>query len=170
MRKSLASKFALLCSVLVFSAGGHAQLMAANAAPEMPRAALIEAPTAPNVQKTHKFFDRQNLSLTAMVFSAALADGITTQHALGLRRTTTTIQNGAVRTMTTRYVELNPVAAPLVNRGWAGQIAATTLTAGADIAVTNWLHRKGHHRMERFVPFMFAATSASFAAHNARYW
>lgn len=170
MRKTLVSTFALLCSVLVISANGHAQLMAANAAPEMPASALIEAPTASNVKTAHKFFDRQNIGLTAMVFSAALADGITTQHALGLKRTTTTIQNGAVTTMTTRYVELNPVAAPLVNRGWAGQIAATGLTAGADMAMTNWLHRKGHHRMERIVPFMFAATSAGFAAHNARYW
>lgn len=169
MRKTLAATYVFLC-VALLSTTGFAQLMAANAAPEMPRAALIEVPSAPVAEPSHKFFDRKNVGLTAMVFSAALADGITTQHALGMQRTTTVFQNGTPTTMTTRYVELNPIAAPLVNRGWAGQIAATTLTAGADLAVTNWLHRKGHHRMERVIPFMFAATSASFAAHNARYW
>ncbi len=170
MRKTLAATYVLSC-VILLSAGGFAQLMAANAAaPEMPRAALIVAPTPPRENSTHKFFDRGNIGLASMVFSAALADGITTQHALGLQRTRTVFQNGTTTTMTTRYVELNPIAAPLVNRGWAGQVAATALTAGADLAVAGWLHRKGHHRMERVIPFVFAATSASFAAHNARYW
>jgi hypothetical protein len=170
VRKLLAEVFVLMCAVFVFSADGHTQLMAVNAEPEMSAAALIEVPSQPIAKPTHKFFDRQNISLTAMTLSAALADGITTQHALGLRRVTTAFQNGAATTTTTRYVERNPVAAPLVNRGWAGQLAATALTTGADLAVTNWLHRRGHHRMERVIPFMFAATSASFAAHNVRYW
>jgi hypothetical protein len=58
----------------------------------------------------------------------------------------------------------------LVNRGWVGQVGATALTTGADLAIRSWLHHTGHHRLERIVPFAFAATSASFAAHNARYW
>ena len=149
----------------------YAQMMASNIAPEMPVAPVIEAPApAESVPASHKFFDRQNIALSMMTFSAALADGITTQHALGIHRTSAVIQNGFVTTTSVGYVERNPIAAPLVNRGWPGQMAATALTVGADLSVRNWMHRKGHHKMERFVPFIFAATSASFAAHNAHYW
>lgn len=161
----------LLCICAIFSAESDAQMMASNISPEMPIVPVVEAPVpVETVHTTHKFFDRQNIALSMMTFSAALADGITTQHALGIHRTATSIQNGLITTTNVGYVERNPIAAPLVNRGWAGQMAATALTAGADLGIRNWLHRKGHHRMERVVPFMFAATSASFAAHNAHYW
>ena len=145
--------------------------MAENSLPEMPKAVLVEAAKVEvPIHPTHRFFDRKNISLTTMTFSAALADGITTQHALGIHRTTTFVENGMMRSTTVGYVERNPIAAPLVNRGWPGQLAATTLTAGAGLGLSNWAHRTGHHRIERVIPFVFAATSASFAAHNAKYW
>ena len=153
------------------SAAAQAQELAANVMAEMPKIEFIEQAAKPaNVTSTHRFFDRQNVGLTVMSFSAALADGITTQHALGIHRTSTTVQNGMISATTTSYIERNPIAAPLVNRGWSGQIAATALTTGADLALRSWMHRKGHHRIERWIPVAFAATSASFAAHNAKYW
>lgn len=169
MRKILFASIALLCVCFFSSLRCNAQTLASNVVPEMPGAALVETPT-PKFKPTHKFFDRENLSLTALSFSAALADGITTQHALGQHRTFTNVKNGLISTTSVSYVERNPIAAPLVNRGWAGQITATALTAGADLTLRNWAHRKGHHRIERVIPFLFAATSASFAAHNAHYW
>jgi hypothetical protein len=168
VRKTCVAAVVLLCSSYALC---QAQMMAENSLPEMPKAVLIEAvKTEVPMRPTHRFFDRRNISLTAMTFSAALADGITTQHALGIHRTTTVIENGMVRSTTVGYAERNPIAAPLVNRGWPGQLAATALTAGADLGLRNWAHRKGHHRIERVIPFLFAATSASFAAHNAKYW
>ncbi len=157
-------------AILMFCAAGlqcAAQIPDAGAAlvAVVPKT-QVEAPKTP----VHRFFDKTNLSLSAMTLSAAMADGITTQHALGLRRTRTTSVNGVPMIYSTTYVERNPIAAPLVNRGWPGQLAATALTAGADLGIRNWLHRTGHHRAERIVPFVFAATSASFAAHNAKYW
>jgi hypothetical protein len=168
VRKTCVAAVVLLCSSYALC---QAQMMAENSLPEMPKAVLIEAvKTEVPMRPTHRFFDRRNISLTAMTFSAALADGITTQHALGIHRTTTVIENGMVRSTTVGYAERNPIAAPLVNRGWPGQLAATALTAGADLGLRSWAHRTGHHRIERVIPFLFAATSASFAAHNAKYW
>lgn len=158
MRKSLL----LICLLAALAMHCSAQEVVEAAIPRN----TITKPAA----KEHRFFDRANLSLTAMTFSAALADGITTQHALGQHRTSTSLVNGVPTQYAVSYVERNPIAAPLVNRGWPGQLAATALTAGADLGIRNWLHRSGHHRMERVVPFLFAATSASFAAHNAKYW
>jgi hypothetical protein len=161
----------LLCLVTINPVRGFAQMMAANDTPEMPTAAAVETPVMrAEIKPPHKFFDRQNISLSVMTFSAALSDGITTQHALGMHRTFATTYNGVTTTTQVKYVERNPIAAPLVNRGWSGQIAATALTAGGDLALRGWLHRKGHHRVERILPYMFAATSASFALHNAHYW
>ena len=171
MRKTLIASLVLVFAICEFSSRAHAQEFTASVYPEPSKAEFVETKTetAP-VAPTHKFFDRQNVGSTVMTFSAALADGITTQHALGIRRTTTTVQGGMMQSKTVTYVERNPIAAPLVNRGWSGQIAATALTAGADLALRNWMHRKGHHRIERWIPFAFAATSAGFAAHNAHYW
>jgi hypothetical protein len=168
VRKTFVAAVVLLCSSYALC---QAQMVAENSLPEMPKAVLVEAAkTEVPIKPTHRFFDRKNISLTAMTFSAALADGITTQHALGIHRTTTIVQNGVLRTTTVGYVERNPIAAPLVNRGWPGQLTATALTAGADLGLRSWAHRTGHHRIERVIPFLFAATSASFAAHNANYW
>ena len=170
MRKTLLASM-MLCVCFGVCSSAHAQEFAANVVPEMPKSEFVETKAEPIVvPQAHRFFDRQNVASTMMTFSAALADGITTQHALDTRRTYTTVRNGFVTSTTTTYVERNPIAAPLVNRGWSGQIAATALTAGADLALRNWAHRKGHHRIERWIPFAFAATSASFAAHNAKYW
>lgn len=168
LRKTCFAAVVLLCSSYVL---GQANMMAENTLPAMPKAVLVETTrTEVPVRPTHRFLDRKNISLTAMTFSAALADGITTQHALGIHRTTTVIENGMIRSTTVGYAERNPIAAPLVNTGWPGQFAATALTTGAGLGLSNWAHRSGHHRMERVIPFLFAATSASFAAHNAKYW
>ncbi len=160
-------------TIIVFLSLGCAAQIADNATPmvvAVANAPKVETAQVETPRPVHRFFDGENLSLTAMTFSAALADGITTQHALAQHRSSTTVVNGVSTNYAVTYVERNPIAAPLVNRGWPGQIAATALTAGADLGIRNWLHRTGHHRMERVVPFLFAATSASFAAHNTRYW
>ena len=136
MRKTCNMAALLVCIGTLLSPACRAQMMAANASPEMAvavRSTVLQEQPKP----THRFFDRRNVGLAAMTFSAALADGVTTQHALGIHHTSTTIANGMVSTTTVNYVERNPLAAPLVNRGWAGQITATALTAGPTYATTH---------------------------------
>ncbi len=113
-------------------------------------------------KSAHKFFDSTNISLTAASILAGAADGITTQHVLNRRFA---LQNGTV--VPVHYVEANPIARPLVNQGWPGQIAATGLMVGADLTVQAWLHRREHHRLERIVPVLFTAGSAFAALHNS---
>ncbi len=177
MRKS--SVYLFIFAIAALAAAISPACVAQTAVPESVAPMAVAVPVMEKVEikkeveepkPTHRFFDKTNLSLSAMTISGALADGITTQHALGQHRSSTAVVNGVSTNYAVTYVEQNPVAAPLVNRGWPGQIAATALTAGADLGIRNWLHRTGHHRMERVVPFLFAATSASFAAHNAKYW
>lgn len=121
-------------------------------------------------QRTHKFFDRTNVLLTGMTAAATFADGLTTQRVNNITRLEYVNVNGTRTLMNVSYSEQNPIARPFVNQGWPGQAAACALTVGADLAVRGLLHRSGHHRLERILPFAFAATSATFAARNSRYW
>lgn len=122
------------------------------------RAALAQdvssGPLANPAPTPHSFFDGLNVALTAVETAALTADGITTQHFL------------------TRYPDVfyegNPLARPFVSRGWPGQIAGGSLVVAADVGVRYLLHRKKHHRLERWVPIIVAASSATAAIHNWR--
>jgi hypothetical protein len=99
----------------------------------------------------HRFFDGPNITLTAVESGALLADGITTRYALdkypGSR-------------------EADPLARPFVSRGWPGQTAGGALVVSADLGIRYWLHRKGKHRIERFVPLVLIAYGTLGALHN----
>lgn len=98
-------------------------------------------PTATNdaPPKTHKFFDTKNIVLTVVETTALTVDGISTQRSL--------------KTVPGSY-EADPIAKPFVDRGWPGQIAGGALFISADVALRYLLHRKGHHRLERWVPLI----------------
>lgn len=110
-------------------------------------------PGVPPGRRTHAFFDRQNNFLTGLEAAALLADGITTQKALH------------------RYPEAHeadPIARVFVSHGWPGQIAGGLLVITADVAIRYALHRKGHHRIERFLPLVLITYGTFGAIHNAR--
>ena len=85
----------------------------------------------------HKFWDKQNLAINSANLAMQTADALTTRHVLDQH-------NGRER---------NPWARQFVNHGWAGQAGYSWgLSVGGTILTSYFLHRTGHHRLERILP------------------
>ncbi|MBV9483586.1 MAG: hypothetical protein JO249_22965 [Acidobacteria bacterium] len=84
---------------------------------------------------SHSFFDRANDIRMSLFAGLVAADGITTQHILG-------VDHGA---------EMNPIVRPLVVRGARGQAAASVLGSGLSLGTSYLFHRTGHHKLERLM-------------------
>ena len=143
-RASLSYAVVACGCVLILGIAGSAQ-------GQQPTAPLDTQPM-PNPQ--HRFFDLVNLTLTGVEVGALLADGITTQQALN-------------RCPTSCW-EADPFARPFVEAGWTGQIAGGTLFVAAEVGLRYLLHQKGHHRLERLLPFVIITYGTTSAIHNAR--
>ena len=101
----------------------------------------------------HRFFDATNWTLTGIEIGAMLADGITTQYGL--------------HEYPTEVGEANSLARPFVNAGWPGMIAGGAMVVSAEVTLRYLLHRKNHHRLERWLPAYFIVDSSIGAIHNA---
>lgn len=87
----------------------------------------------------HKFWDKKNIAIHAGNFAMQTADAITTRHVLDQH-------NG---------VERNPWARQFVTHGWAGQAGYSWgLSVGGTILTSYFMHRSGHHRLERILPMI----------------
>ena len=124
-----------------------------SAAPIAPSSAFIESaqqkklPEAPS----HSFLDRENVALHAANLALITGDMISTR----------LIVDGGGR-------EQNPIARPFVNSGIGGQMAASyALGFGGTLLGSYWLHRSGHHRLERILPISVMAIEAYATASNA---
>ena len=104
--------------------------------------------------EAHRFLDRQNLLLTGGVTGAALADAITTQR--------------NHRRYPELFRETNPLARPLVEKGWPGMSALLAMDIGAELGVRYLFHRKKHHRLERWTPVVPIALHLFGAIYNSR--
>jgi hypothetical protein len=114
------------------------------AAPAVIRDKLPEAP------KSHKFFDRENIVLFSAMSAMQTADLVSTRMVL----------NRGGR-------EQDPLAKPFVNNGIGTQIVASyAIGTGGTLLGAYWLHRTGHHRLERWLPMTVAATEALASASN----
>jgi hypothetical protein len=91
-------------------------------------------------EPAHRFFDKTNVLLMTVSVLGQSADMITTQ-----RFRSHGIQEG------------DPLARPLVDRGWAGQIGLAVIYNAAEIATMYGLHKMGHHTVERLLPIVPAA-------------
>lgn len=109
------------------------------------------AATSDARNQTHKFFDTTNVVWTAVETAALTVDGFSTQRSL--------------KTVPGAY-EADPIARPFVDRGWPGQIAGGALFIGADLGLRYLLHRKGHHRLERWIPLILTTDGIIGAADN----
>jgi hypothetical protein len=110
-------------------------------------AAQTKLPEAPS----HRFFDRTNVTLHAANFAMITGDMISTR----------LILDGGGR-------EQNPLARPFVTHGLAGQVAASyAIGAGGTLLGSYWLHRTGHHRLERWTPICVMAVEGFATAANA---
>jgi hypothetical protein len=109
---------------------------------------------APDKAEHRRFFDRTNLALTAAEVGALLADGVTTQRVFK--------RYGA------QAREVDPVARPFVSAGWSGQIVGGCLFVTADLALRYALHKKHHHRVERWLPLVLITYGTIGAVHNVK--
>jgi hypothetical protein len=163
-------------AMLIADNAGTATLPAGNAAtpladPASPlalhSAALIEK--ARDRVQVHRFFDKTNWTLLGVASAALAADGTTTMNRLGKIRTEYQVVNGVSTPVQMRVTEADPVGKIFVNHGWPGTIAGGAVTIGADLGLQYLLHRTHHHRLERIVPLLFAASNAAAAIHNTHY-
>jgi hypothetical protein len=90
-----------------------------------------DTPEAPS----HAFFDRGNEIRMGVIAGFIAADGITTQHILG-------VDHGS---------EMNPLVRPLVTKGAPGQAGASILGYAFTLGSSYFLHRSGHHKLERLL-------------------
>jgi len=109
----------------------------------------LNAPSA-DLAASHKFWDRETKLLFAVHASMEAADFALTHNAL---------DNGGV--------ERNPIAQPFMKLGTPGQVAFFAGGTAAAVGISYWLHKRGHHRLERLVGMYAIADSASGVIHNA---
>ncbi|HET9178974.1 MAG TPA: hypothetical protein VFQ24_11515 [Terriglobia bacterium] len=98
-------------------------------------------------RKTHRFFDRTNLALFVGVAAVRALDYTSTQHFRSQGNTEVLLTNS--------IVDNRPL--------FAGIEAAGTL---ASIGVSYWLHRTGHHKLERWISIVHIGVGAVGDAHN----
>jgi hypothetical protein len=111
--------------------------------------AQVNAPSS-ELHATHKFWDRENAILFGLHAGLEAADFGLTHYALA---------HGSV--------ERNPLARPFTNLGTAGQAAFFAGGTAATLGITYWLHKRGHHRLERMIGMYAIGDSGFGVIHNA---
>ncbi len=96
---------------------------------------------------THPFLDRTNLLLFAGVAAVRTLDFTSTQHFRELGNNEVLLTNN--------IVDNKPLFAAI-------EVAGTA----ASIGVSYWLHRTGHHKLERWVSIVHIGIGTFGAAHN----
>ena len=130
--------------------GAAPKLLQAQQEQAKPRAALdshLEVQPATPVAKDHRFFDRTNLMLFAGVATVRTLDYTSTQHFRSLGNNEVLLTNS--------IVDNKPLFAGI-------EVAGTALSIGAAL----WLHRTGHHKLERWVSIVHIGVGTFGDAHN----
>lgn len=99
---------------------------------------------------SHSFLQRSSEIRMGLIAGLVAADGITTQHILG-------VDHGS---------ELNPLVRPLVTKGAPGQAGASILGYAFSIGSSYLLHRTGHHKLERLMLNATIAVEAECVTSN----
>jgi hypothetical protein len=129
---------ALVAGLLICGTGAHAQVHATLPAAPLP---------APNVPKPHRFWDSTNKALFAGVVAARTLDYTSTRHFRA---------RGANEwLLTNRIVDNRPLLVGL-------EVAGTA----ASIGISYWLHRKGHHRLERWISAVHIGVGVGASIRN----
>src|SRR5216683_3776857 len=117
---------------------------------------LQSLPNAPTPQhkpptEPHKFLDRDNLLLISGSAASIAVDGLTTR-----------------RTINPYFGvhELNPIARPFTKSN-AGAAAYFAGSFGAEVGAMYLLHKTGHHRMERILPWVVTGAELFWSVGNA---
>ena len=126
----------LLAPLFIFTAVA-AQLAKLPDAP-LPVILAVSPTTQPKMEfqleREHKFLDKQNIALFGVTALMMTGDAITTQRV---------IYPGGCGN---RYVdcrEADPLVRPMVGKGWSGQLAASAIGYGAALGTAYLFHRTG---------------------------
>ncbi|HET7101675.1 MAG TPA: hypothetical protein VFJ52_11030 [Terriglobia bacterium] len=138
-------RLAGLC--LLILPAGALQARQGRAKPREVAGAQVQRQPARLPRATHRFFDRTNLMLFAGVAAVRTLDYTSTQH---FRR----LGNKEVL-LTNSIVDNKPLFAGI-------EVAGTALSIGT----AYWLHRTGHHKLERWVSIVHIGVGAFGDAHN----
>ena len=98
-------------------------------------------------KETHRFFDRTNLTLFAGVAAVRALDYTSTRHLRSLGDNEVLLTNSVV--------DNKPLFAGI-------EVAGTALSIG----LSYWLHRTGHHKLERWVSVVHIGVGAVGDIHN----
>lgn len=148
----------LALSVLIlFAAAGLRAQQPAPAEPsppdQQPRAAQTQRPLPPKLEPpraheaSHRFWDTRNKQLFAGVFAVRALDFAST---LNMRA------RGRDEILLTNDIVDNKPAFVAIELG----------ATAASVGVSYWLHRKGHHKLERWVSILHISISGFGAARN----
>ena len=107
-------------------------------------------PDAPEAKSEHHFFDRTNSLLMAAGSAAIAADGWSS-------RRMTDMGN----------IEQNPLARPFVGSNGGSVLYFGGSEAGL-VGGMYWLHRSGHHKLEKVLPVFVSGLETWCAIHNAQ--
>jgi hypothetical protein len=143
---------ALTILVAVPSACAQANQDATADAPSATAPAATPAPVIPSTNAqlpapTHRFWDRENVLLFSGVAAFRAVDFASTKNFLARGRTEVLIPDDIVYN----------------NAGFASLEAAATATS---VGISYWLHRTGHHKIERWVSITHLSITAFGDAHN----
>jgi hypothetical protein len=138
----------LFLCVMACAAPGRAQTASKSAC----AASAVSAPHSDASRKQavtgeRRFWDRTNIALFAGVAAARALDYTSTQHFRERGNNEVLLTNG--------IVDNKPLFAGIEAAGVA-----------ASIAVSYWLHRTGHHRLERWVSIVHIGVAAAGDIHN----
>ncbi len=138
----------LTLSLLVFAL--CAVSFAQGPTPDGPAASGLVSPvlTQPSFEN-HKFLDRQNRILFIAVAAFNGADFAVTR---------SNLENGGH--------ELNPLVRPLAQSTPALAFNFAAETAGV-VTVSYFLHKTGHHKLERFTSYLSIGSSATAVSYGA---
>jgi len=125
--------------------------------PDAPPLVILAVSPKMQVRMEHKFLDKQNVALFAVSALAIAGDAITTQRV---------IYPGGCGARFIDCREADPVARPLVTKGWSGQLAASAISYGAVMGTAYLFHRTGHHRMERISSWSIIGIEGTMTAWN----
>jgi hypothetical protein len=117
-----------------------------NALPAAPSAVVILKKKQP---ETHRFLDTTNTLAIGSMAAGLSADALSTQKGLALPG----------------FYEMNPIARPFVGSR-AGAAAYSAGSFGLLTGAMYVAHKKGHHRLERILPFATAGWEGLLSFRN----
>ena len=137
----------LVLALVMGTAPALLQAQQKQAKPHTALDAPVQVQPARPGRKIHRFFDRENLVLFAGVAAVRALDYTSTQHFRRLGNNEVLLSNS--------IVDNKPLFAGI-------EVAGTALSIGA----AYWLHRTGHHKLERWVSIVHIGVGAFGDAHN----